>query len=251
MRKIAPFSRTRVIVSIAIGLVVFAVQAISVWKIPTGDEPAKIKQADALLEQFRRGLQTDGSLYTVQAPDGREITVFAHTAPTQSRLAQVFGSLTNEGEHKLIVQVPEYNTTVTFPEHTTPAEIRDALRNRFPPEKVDVNRSWKDVEAASRELIWLNGVLLRAKAMQYLPANPDSSVESYEWNNRFDLALRSLSVCTKADHVRNSVGLGLVAFVVSTPLAWLALLVLAWIWYSVLDRFRGLPRALPGEERGE
>lgn len=251
MRKIAPFSRTRVIVSIAIGLVVFAVQAVSVWNTPTGDEPVKIKQANALLEQFRRGLQTDGSLYTVQAPDGREITVFAHTAPTQSWLPRVFGSLTNEAEHKILVQVPEYNTSTEFPEHTQPAEIRDALRNKFPPEKVDVNRSWKDVEAASRELIWLNGVLLRAKAMQYLPAIPDSSVESYEWNNRFDLALRGFSVCTKAEHIRNSAGLGLLAFVVSTPLTWLALLVLAWIWYSLLDRFRRLPRALPGDERGE
>ena len=247
MRKIAPFSRTRVIVSIAIGLVVFALQAISVWNTPTGDEPAKIKQVGALLEQFRRGLQTDGSLYTVQAPDEREITVFAHTAPAQSLLPHLFGSLTNEAEHKLVVQVPEYNTSVTFPEHTQPAEIRDALRSRFPPEKVDVNCSWKDVEAASRELIWLNGVLLRAKAMQYLPANPDTSADSYEWNNRFDLALRSLSVCTKAEHIRNSVGLGLLAFVVSTPLAWLVSLVLAWMWYSLLDRSRGQR----GDERGE
>jgi hypothetical protein len=249
MRKIAPFSRTRVIVSIAVGLVVFAVQAISVWNTPTGDELAKIKQAIALLEQFRRGLQTEGSLYTVQEPDGREITVFAHTAPTQSWLPHLFASLTNEAEHKIHIQVPEYNTTVTFPEHTAPTEIRDALRNRFPPEKVDVNRSWKDVDAASRELIWLNGVLLRAKAMQYLPANPGSSADSYEWNNRFDLALRGFSVCTKAEHIRNSIGLGLVAFVVSTPLAWLALLVLAWIWYGLLDRFRGLPQDLPDEER--
>jgi hypothetical protein len=227
MRKIAPSSRTRVVISIAIGLVACVVQAIFTWNTPSGDEPAKINDANALLEQFRRSQQTDGALYTVQAPDGREIKVFAHTIPTQSRLAEIFQSVPNEAGHKILVQIPEYNTTDEFPPDTKLPDIRDALRKKFPPEKVGVNRSWKDVEAASRELTRSNGLILKAKAMQYLAANPDSSSESSAWNNRFELALRSLSVCTTAERIRRTVGLGLVVFVISTPLTWLVLRIFA------------------------
>jgi hypothetical protein len=251
MSKIAPFGRTRILVSTAIGLVAFVVQAVSVWNTPIGDEPAKIKEVNALLEQFRRGLQTEGDVYTVQAPDGREINVFAHTAPTLSRLADVFNSLSNEGEHKILVEIPEYNTTAEFPEGTKPAEIRAALRKKFPPEKVAVNRSWKDVEAASRGLIWSNGLILKARAMQYLAVNPDSSSESYEWKNRYQLALRSFSVCTKAERIRRSAGFGLLVFVIFTPLTWLGLLILVWICCFSRDRLRELSRAIRGQTRGD
>jgi hypothetical protein len=253
MQRIAPCSRTRLIVSIAVGLVVFVVQAISVWNTPLGDEPAKIKEVDALLEQFRRGLQTEGDLYKVQAQDGREINIFAHTAPTESRLPGLFDftALTNEGEHKILVEIPEYNTSAEFPEKAEPTEIRAELRKRFPPLKVTVTRSWNDVKTASRGLIWSNGLILKAKAMQYLTANPDGSVESYEWTNRYALALQSFSVCTNAERIRRSVGFGLLVFVIFTPLMWLALLVLVWIWCFLRDRLRELSRAIRGQKRGE
>lgn len=244
-------SRTRVIVSLAVGLVAFVVQATSVWNTPTGDEPAKIKEINDLLEQFRRSLQTEGDLYTVQAKDGREIIIFAHTAPTESRLPDVFNSLTNEGEHKVLIEIPEYNATTVFPEHTTPAEITATLRKKFPRKMVAVNRSWKDVEAASRGLIWSNGLILRAKAMQYLAANPEGSVESYEWKNRYELALHSFSVCTRAERIERSVGAGLLAFIVLTPLTWLALFVLAWSWCFSQDQFRKLSRVGHDKESGD
>lgn len=128
MSKIALFSRTRVILSVAVGLVAFIVQAISVWNTPIGDEPAKIKEASALLEQYRRSVQTEGELYTVQARDGREIHVFSHTVPVQSRLDNIFKFVLNEREHKILVQIPEYNTTADFPPDTKPADIRAVLR---------------------------------------------------------------------------------------------------------------------------
>jgi hypothetical protein len=251
MRKIAPFSRTRVIVPACIGLVACVVQAISVWNTPIGDEPAKIKDANALLEQFRRSVQTEGELYTVESRDGREIKVFSHTVPTQSRLADIFKFVLNEGEHKILVQIPEYSTTDEFPPDTKPAEIRAALRKKFPPANVDVHRSWNDVEAASRGLTGWNGLILKARAMQYLGVNPDSSSESYEWNNRFEITQRSFSVCTTAERIRRSVGFGLVVFVIFTPLTWLALLVLSWIGCFSLDRLRELPRAGRGQNLGE
>ncbi len=238
-------------ISAVVGLVAFVVQAISVWNTPIDDEPAKIKEASALLEQFRRCVQTDGELYTVEARDGREIKVFSHTVPTQSRLDNIFKFVLNEGEHKILVQIPEYNTTADFPPDTKPEDIRAALRKMFPPAKVDVNRSWNDVEAASRGLTGWNGLILKARAMQYLGVNPGSASESYEWTNRFEIGQRSFSVCTKADRIRRSAGFGLLVFVIFTPLTWLALLVLAWIWCFSLDQFRKLSRAVRGQTRRE
>jgi hypothetical protein len=251
MSNTAPLRRTRVIISVVVGLVAFAIQATSVWNTPIGDEPAKIKEVNALLEQFRRGLQTEGGLYTVQAKDGREIIIFAHTAPTESRLGDVFDSLTNEGEHKILVEIPEYNASTGFPEHTTPAEMTATLRENFPPKKVAVLRSWKDVEAASRGLMWSNSLILKAKAMQYLAANPEGSVDSYEWRNRYDLALHDFTVCTRAERIERSVGAGLLAFIVFTPLTWLALLVLAWSWCFSRDQFRKLSRVGHDKDCGD
>ena len=116
---------------------------------PIGDEPAKINAVNTLLEQFRRGLQTDGNLYTVQGPDGREINVFAHTAPTESGLPSLFdfNSLTNEGEHKIIVQIPEYSTSVQFPAKTEATAIMADLRSKFSPLPVAVHRTWDDVDS--------------------------------------------------------------------------------------------------------
>ncbi len=199
-----------------------------------------------MLEQFRLGQQTEGSLYTVASPDGREIMVFAHTVPTQSRLADIFGVLPNKKEHRILVEVPEYNTTDEFPEDAKAVEIKAALQKKFPPERVAVIRPWKNVEAASRGLTWSNGQIFKAKAMQYLEVNPDSSFESYEWKNRFELALRSFSICTKAERVWRSVGFGVLALVISTPLSWLALLTLSWIWYLLPDWLSEVSQALRG-----
>ncbi|MGO9245931.1 MAG: hypothetical protein ACLP0A_08110 [Verrucomicrobiia bacterium] len=251
MSKIALFSRTRVILSVAVGLVAFVVQAISVWNTPIGDEPAKIKEAGALLEQYRRSVQTEGELYTVQARDGREIHVFSHTVPVQSRLDNIFKFVLNEREHTILVQIPEYNTTADFPPDTKPADIRAALRIKFPPAKVDVHRSWNDVETASRGLTGWNGLILKARAMQYLGVNPGGASESDAWTNRFEIAQRSFSVCTTVDRIRRSAGFGLLVFVIFTPLTWLALLVLAWIWCFSLDQLRKLSRAVRGQTRRE
>ncbi|MGD1020627.1 MAG: tetratricopeptide repeat protein [Verrucomicrobiia bacterium] len=161
--------------------------------------------------------------------------IFAHTVPTQSQLADVFGILPNQREHKILVGIPEYNATDEFPEDTKPAEIKTALQKKFPPEKIAVIRPWKDVDAASRGLTSSNGQILKARAMQYLEVNPDSSVESYEWSNRFELALRGFSVCTKAERIWRSLGFGVLAFVISIPLSWLALPALSWVWCFLAD----------------
>jgi hypothetical protein len=129
--------------------------------------------------------------------------------------------------------------------------IRADLRKKFPTEPVAVHRSWNDVEAASHGLIWANAVILKAKAMQYLAASPDSSVDSYEWKNRYEFALQKFSVCTKAEHIRRSIGFGLMVFVIYTPLTWLVLLTLACIRYRVLDRSRERSQAVHTGESGE
>ena len=121
----------------------------------------------------------------------------------------------------------------------------------FPPAKVDVHRSWNDVEAASRGLTGWNGLILKARATQYLGVNPGGASESDVWTNRFEIAQRSFSVCTKADRIRRSAGFGVLVFVIFTPLAWLTLLVLVWIWRFLLDQFRTLSRAVRGQTRRE
>lgn len=105
---------------------------------------------------------------------------------------------------------------------------------------------WQDVEAASRGLTWSNGRILRAKAMQSLSVKPND-VSPYEWEEHFELAQHNLSVCTKAGRIWRSAGFGVLAVVITTPLTWLALLILAWIWYFLLDRLSELSRAIRGK----
>lgn len=247
MNRTAPFGRARVTISVAAGFVAFVAQAISVWNTPLGNKPAKIKEANELLEQFRRSIETEGEVYTVESADGRELQVFAHTVLPQSWLDRMFRYALNEQEHKILVLIPEYNMTAVFSADTKPSEIQAELRKKFPPEKVVVKRSWKDVEDACHGLTAWNGLILKARAMQYLAVNPNPS-DSYEWQNRLELGQRSFSVCTTADRIRRSVGLGFVVFVIFTPLVWLALLVLAWIWCFSMDRFRE-PSAAHDNER--
>ncbi len=247
MRIIVPCSRTRVVVSAIVGLTAFLMQTVSVWRAPTGDEPSKINEANVLLEQFRLGQQTEGTLYTVTSPDGRQMMIFAHTVLTQSRLAKVFDVFPGKREHKIVVEIPEYNTTDEYPEGAKPEEIEAALRKKFPPEKVAIIRQWEDIEAASRGLTSSNGQILKARAMQYLEVNPGSFVESYEWKNRFEFASRSFGVCTKAERIWRSLGFGGVAFVISATLSWLAFLTLSWVWRLLPDRPGEVSPAIPGE----
>jgi hypothetical protein len=83
--------------------------------------------------------------------------------------------------------------------------------------------------------------------MQYLKANPDGPAESYEWTNRFQVALDNFSVCTKAQRIRRSIGFGLLVFIVSAPLTWLALFLPVWIWYFALYQLQELSRVMRGQ----
>jgi hypothetical protein len=149
----------------------------------------------------------------------------------------------------LLVEIPEYNTSVQFPAKTDPAAIKTSLREKFHPLPVAVHYSWDDVQAASCGLVWANAVILRAKAMQYLTANPGGPAESGEWDHRFEIALDKFSVCSKAERVERSLGFGLMVFIIYTPFTWLVLLALAWIRYLVRHRSHEDPPMIDGEER--
>jgi hypothetical protein len=59
MARIAPFSRTRIVISGVIGLTAFVVFAWMVWSDPPGDTSEAIREVDSLLEKFARGHARD------------------------------------------------------------------------------------------------------------------------------------------------------------------------------------------------
>ena len=162
----------------------------------------------------------------------------------------MFAALPKAQAHKSLIEIPEYDTTAEWPEDVKSAEIIDTLRKKFPPKEAAVRSVWKDVTAASYRLTDGNRQILRAKAMQYLSENPDNS-SSYTWENRFELARRNFNVCTKAGRIWRSMGFGVLAYVISTPLTWLALIILAYIWYFLLDRLSGVSQAIRGKSASD
>jgi hypothetical protein len=245
MRKIAPFSLTRIVLSVLAGVVAFVIQTSSVWFKLRGDDPARIKEVSALLEQLRQQSKP-GVVDEIAAKQSGSNTDIHETdlIPLGKTVWTMPIGLGNEASTGRTYKVTRADGTVFFVQadhEPTEGELNAVYQHEMKWREQAVK--WREIEAASYQLTHDNGQVLRAKALQSLSEKPGDYFGD-GWENRFQDAKRNFSVCTTAERFWRSTGLGALAFVIAAPLTWLALLVFSWPWCFVLDRLSAVWEAI-------
>lgn len=241
MRKIALFSLTRIVLSVLVGVVAFGIQTSSVWYKLTGDDPARIKEVSALLEQFRQHNQPDifDEVAARQSASNANIHV-TRLIPLGATVWTVPIGVGNEVSTGRTYKVTRADGTAFFvrANHEPTEDELNAVYQQVVRWRQQAVK-WREIEAASYQLTHDNGQVLRARALQCLSAKPGDYFGD-GWENRFQDANRNFSVCTKAERFWRSTGSGALVFVIAAPLTWLALLVFSWPSYFLLDLLRKL-----------
>jgi hypothetical protein len=245
MRKIAPFSPTRIVLAVLVGVVAFVIQTSSVWFKRTGDDPARIKEVSALLEQLRKqskpGVVDESAAKQSGSNADIHVTRLIPLGKTVWTIPIGLGTEASTGATYKVTRADGTFFFVQANHEPTEDELHAVWQQEVKWREQAVK--WREIEAASYQLTRDNGQVLRAKALQYLSEKPGDYFGD-EWESRFQNATRDFSVCTTAERFWRSTRRGALAFVIAAPLTWLALLVFSWPWYFVVDRLRAIWEAI-------
>ena len=102
---------------------------------------------------------------------------------------------------------------------------------------------WDELEKISGSLTAGNQFRAKAKAMVYLPQNPER-YSTYVWEHRYKLSKEPWELCETSQRIFRSIAETLSAFFIATLACWIALLIIAWLWYFVLDRLSELSNSI-------
>lgn len=220
------WSRTRLVLAIAIGLACGVCGTIVAWDEIKGDPADKVQRAEAFLAGLARPARID---FQPDPPPG-----FVLDTPS-NRQAGIFNDL-----------IPKAGTDSSGPSAKYAPQSPQATITAAPSGRLAdlgaIPVDWLEAQRISAELTWPNNRTLEARAMIAL----NYSGNEYGWNGRYTDAATPFRVCSPAARVLKSGGIGIGAAVGIFILAFPAMFLLSWLWYFMLSRIAEIIQALKG-----